>query len=208
MVSKVDFLRLFVMPARASNNCGLLSNASQNEEEVVQGKCVCERANVCACDVEQVIICPLWPDNRMPILRDPKTCMKWCVRNRDLRGRTHFPQYCAGIGYVISRRLVPMLYNASRSTPFFWIDDVYVTGLLTQKLSVKPTFVDVLSHFSAHDGRAVDQYTNLTQPMTYWYVHAKNENNFWTMWKSLMKRLTAQQRHMISADVVERWSSE
>jgi Galactosyltransferase len=154
----------------------------------------------------QVIICPLWPDNSMPILRDPKTCMKWCVGRRELRGRTHFPQYCAGIGYVVSRGLVPMLYNASLSTPFFWIDDVYVTGLLAKKLPVSPTFVDVLEHFSAHDDVAVQQYNDRAKRVTYWYVHAKDENNYWTLWRSLMKRLNETQRTMINADVLERWA--
>ena len=42
------------------------------------------------------IICPVWGEKSMPILRDRKNCLKWCVRKRDLPGQTHFPQYCAG----------------------------------------------------------------------------------------------------------------
>ena len=33
------------------------------------------------------------------------------------------------------------LYNQSRSTPYFWVDDVYVYGLLAEKLDIQ--YVDL-----------------------------------------------------------------
>ena len=85
----------------------------------------------------------------MPILRDPRTCMKWCVKRSELRDRTRFPQYCAGIGYTLSSALLGLLYNASTTTPFFWIDDVYVTGLLAKKLPASVKYVDTGRHFTS-----------------------------------------------------------
>jgi len=75
--------------------------------------------------------------------------MKWCVKRSELRGRTRFPQYCAGIGYTLSSALLGLLYNASTTTPFFWIDDVYVTGLLAKKLPASVKYVDTGRHFTS-----------------------------------------------------------
>ncbi|ELT95357.1 hypothetical protein CAPTEDRAFT_65948, partial [Capitella teleta] len=75
---------------------------------------------------EKLVVCPLWKENTMPILREPKKCMKWCVKYSEFPGRTHFPQYCAGLTYIMSNQMAKEMYAASFSTPFFWIDDVYV----------------------------------------------------------------------------------
>jgi hypothetical protein len=154
-----------------------------------------------------VIICPLWPENAMPILRDPKTCMKWCVKRSELKGRTHFPQYCAGIGYVVSRPLLPLLYNASRSTPFFWIDDVYVTGLLPKKLATKVVYVNTMEHFTAKQDLAVKQYESPDEPIKYFYVHAKDQAIFRRLWEALLKRLTGEQKKMLHSDVLAKLTS-
>lgn len=39
-----------------------------------------------------------------------------------------FPTYVAGPGYLISIDVVKQLYNASLTTPFFHLEDIYVTG--------------------------------------------------------------------------------
>lgn len=154
----------------------------------------------------QVIICPLWVENTMPILRDPRTCMKWCVKRSELRGRTRFPQYCAGIGYIVSSPLLALLYNASLSTPFFWIDDVYVTGLLTKKLPAGVTYVDTGKHFTTKEDVAIRQFENRTEPIQYYYVHSRNEEKFTKLWKMTIQRLRSDQRQMISDNVLSHWS--
>ena len=44
-------------------------------------------------------------------------------------------KYCAGLAFAISRDLVSKMYDQSLVTPFFWVDDAYVTGLLTANLT-------------------------------------------------------------------------
>jgi len=162
--------------------------------------------NGCVLWPMQVIICPLWVENTMPILRDPRTCMKWCVKRSELRGRTRFPQYCAGIGYIVSSPLLALLYNASLSTPFFWIDDVYVTGLLTKKLPAGVTYVDTGKHFTTKEDVAIRQFENRTEPIKYYYVHSRNEEKFTKLWKMTIQRLRSDQRQMISDNVLSHWS--
>jgi hypothetical protein len=69
-----------------------------------------------------------------PILRDPYTCMKWCAGDTDFPGDPVYPLYCSGAAYVISGDIIKNLYQAALRTRFFYIDDVYTTGLLPLKL--------------------------------------------------------------------------
>ncbi|KAK6170308.1 hypothetical protein SNE40_018726 [Patella caerulea] len=56
---------------------------------------------------------------------------KWAVPFNILKGHTHYPfQYCIGFVLIMSADVIIDLYRASFKVPFFWLDDVYVTGML------------------------------------------------------------------------------
>lgn len=82
---------------------------------------------------EELIVCHMYSENSMPILRDPKTCLKWCIEKDEFPGRNSYPAYCAGLFYLTTYNVINAMYKASLRTPFFWIDDVYITGLLMGK---------------------------------------------------------------------------
>ncbi|KAK3595115.1 hypothetical protein CHS0354_002367 [Potamilus streckersoni] len=48
-----------------------------------------------------------------------------------------YPTYCEGFAYITSTDVVHKLLNASKEVPFYWIDDVYVTGFLPHKIGLK-----------------------------------------------------------------------
>jgi len=133
--------------------------------------------------------------------------MKWCVKESELRGRTRFPQYCAGIGYIVSSPLVPLLYNASKSTPFFWIDDVYVTGLLAKKLPAGVKYVDTGKHFTTKEDVAIAQYRSRSERVQYYFVHSKMGEKFSTLWRLAIERLTAEQKSLVNEGIIDRWTS-
>jgi len=142
----------------------------------------------------------------MEILRDPRTCKKWCVSENEFPGRT-YPQYCAGIGYIISSPLVPLLYNASHYTPFFWIDDVYVTGLLAKKLPAGVKYVDTLKHFTLDADEAIGQYQNRSEPVKFYFVHPQNEEKFTKLWRLAIERITPEQRLTVNDRITAQWTS-
>ena len=80
--------------------------------------------------------CAVWQDGTMGILRDPKVCKKWCIHleHKELKGKRAYPTYCSGSAFFFTPDLAFKLYNASLYTPYFYIDDVYLTGLLPQKV--------------------------------------------------------------------------
>ena len=153
-------------------------------------------------DKKRLLACPLWSANTMPILRDPNKCAKWCVRFDEFPGQRHFPKYCAGLAFVLAQQMIPLMYNASLSTPFFWIDDVYMTGLLPAKVK-DVDYVSLIKNFTLKQDEAIAELKDLSKPFTHMMVHAKKSEEFMNMWNMLLKRLPYDDVKLISSDIVE-----
>ena len=154
---------------------------------------------------QHTAVCAVWKENTMPILRDPKECMQWCVAADELPGRTHFPQYCAGLAFALSRELVSALYSVSLSTPYFWIDDVYITGLLMQEVSrLLPGihYVDLISNFTLVEGDIENEYRDSRKSIHYTIAKIRNADTFRMVWKALFNRLTPSQFKLLSDTAV------
>ncbi|XP_022800240.1 beta-1,3-galactosyltransferase 5-like [Stylophora pistillata] len=65
---------------------------------------------------------------------------KWKVSREELAG-VHYPDFCAGFGYILSRDVVASFVDAFSIVPFFRLDDVYV-GMLANKTGIKIVHVD------------------------------------------------------------------
>ena len=59
---------------------------------------------------------------------------KWLV-TREEYNETHFPNFCAGPGFILSRDVVRLFVDIFDTIPKFKIDDVYV-GMLAKKAGV------------------------------------------------------------------------
>ena len=73
--------------------------------------------------------------NSRPI-RDP-TNKRYCPDHM-FRGDI-YPNYVSGSGYVISGNLISRLLAAALVTPLFHLEDIYMTGILTAMIGVRPT---------------------------------------------------------------------
>jgi len=151
------------------------------------------------------VVCPLWKENTMPILRDPKECMQWCVAADELPGRTHFPQYCAGLAFALSQELASALYSASLSTPYFWIDDVHITGLLMSEVSRNLHsihYIDLISNFTLVEGDIENEYGDSRKSIHYVIAKIRNADTYRAVWKALVHRLAPSQFKLLSDTAV------
>ena len=85
-----------------------------------------------------------------------------CVKYNEFPGRSHFLQYCTGLTFIMSCDIIPEMYKALYSTPFFWIDDVYVTGALTPKVK-NIEYIDLVKNFTLKEAIAHDEYMKMVQ---------------------------------------------
>ena len=84
--------------------------------------------------IEDIIYCSLVKES-IPF-RDPEN--KWYVSKNEYPAEK-YPTYCSGYAYITTPGLVKQLYELSLRTHYFWIDDVYITGILAAKLNVSRT---------------------------------------------------------------------
>lgn len=49
-----------------------------------------------------------------------------------------YPMYLCGASYVMSSDVAEKLYQCAYSTPIFYIEDIYVTGMCAKKVNVTP----------------------------------------------------------------------
>lgn len=82
---------------------------------------------------KRFIFCNKINPNSMPIIRQPSS--KWFVSEWFYKGRDTYPHtYCSGFVVFISTDLIPALYQAVFTAPFFWVDDFYLFGLLPSRV--------------------------------------------------------------------------
>ncbi|XP_045211240.2 beta-1,3-galactosyltransferase 1-like [Mercenaria mercenaria] len=55
---------------------------------------------------------------------------KWFVESNQFKGKTFYPPYCSGQYVLMLNVIVPYLYESVLQTPLFWIDDVFIYGLV------------------------------------------------------------------------------
>ncbi|XP_076182799.1 beta-1,3-galactosyltransferase 5 [Ptiloglossa arizonensis] len=68
---------------------------------------------------------------------------KWRVTHQEYPGR-NYPAYCAGWAILYSPDSVFILYHAAQKEPYFWIDDVHITGTLAKKVNITQTSLHYL----------------------------------------------------------------
>ncbi|KAH9360526.1 hypothetical protein HPB48_019018 [Haemaphysalis longicornis] len=71
---------------------------------------------------------------RLEPIRDTES--KWYLPP-SVYARTSLPRYVLGAGYVVSASAVRPLFQAALETPFFYLEDIFLTGLVAEKAGVE-----------------------------------------------------------------------
>lgn len=66
---------------------------------------------------------------------DRDNSSQWYVSKEEYQSEK-YPHYCDGSVILYSKRAVLDLYKASIKSKYFWIDDIFVTGFLREKLQI------------------------------------------------------------------------
>ena len=51
------------------------------------------------------------------------------------KGRT-YPNYLSGSAYLFNSSLIPLLLSSARENPVFWLEDIYITGILAKHAQI------------------------------------------------------------------------
>ena len=80
------------------------------------------------------LMCYRW--HGMPIHRPGgnKVYKTWWLAYDILPGKKEFEPYCAGLGWILSTNIVKEMLTIAYNTPFLWIDDVYISGMVMNQV--------------------------------------------------------------------------
>lgn len=105
---------------------------------------------------------------------------KWRVTPAEYPDRW-YPGYCPGWAVLYSPDVVFALYREAQRTPYFWIDDVHVTGTLVLQTNLSHTSLGSRSYLWASD---IDQ--NWGKHRTEFVVGLTNYYSFQKIWETLV----------------------
>ncbi|XP_050306143.1 lactosylceramide 1,3-N-acetyl-beta-D-glucosaminyltransferase-like [Anthonomus grandis grandis] len=81
---------------------------------------------------ENTIFCLI--NDKMPVIRDPnEDNSKWYVPYEEFREEV-YPRYCSGMFVLMTPDVAFNLHKHAQKTAFFWIDDVFLTGLVAKRI--------------------------------------------------------------------------
>ena len=75
---------------------------------------------------------------------------KWFVTEEEWPQGAEYPAYCAGWAYVTTVTTVVAVLDWSHHLPFFWIDDIHVTGIIPHNFGGVPLYNWVYSFLTTH----------------------------------------------------------
>ena len=88
-------------------------------------------------NITRTILCNIRLNGTDPIQRSGTRKLKWGVDDTIYKTMKYWPfTFCQGYVVIYSSDIVPEVYNAttSKCTPYVWLDDVYVTGILAKNV--------------------------------------------------------------------------
>ncbi|XP_067943540.1 beta-1,3-galactosyltransferase 1-like isoform X2 [Watersipora subatra] len=133
------------------------------------------------------ILCDVWYQRKPQ--RDEG---KWKISMAEYPGDT-YPPYCPGLGLVMTRDIIPKLYRESFYEPFFWVDDVYFTGLLAKTVNV--TFEQLAATVHFGPSKLIHTNTMFENEYQWMFYHIQQQSIFRTVWRMLQSREIRRQSH-------------
>ena len=70
---------------------------------------------------------------RVTVIKNPKS--KWYAPPNEYN-KTHYPTYLGGFSYAMTRPTAISIKEAAYSTSFFWLEDVYITGIISKLANI------------------------------------------------------------------------
>ncbi|KAL8605217.1 hypothetical protein ACOMHN_031158 [Nucella lapillus] len=126
----------------------------------------------------RTIACHVRPINTSPIMRSRG---KWKVQDFEFRGFKHYPvSYCNGYLVIITPDIIKAMYSAAYTTPFFWVDDVYLYGMLPAKVG-NITHTNIFKSLTLSTSKGLKCFRNLNCSLL--ATTAPGENALHEVWR-------------------------
>lgn len=113
---------------------------------------------------------------------------KWAVSRQYYPNKT-YPPYCLGYSIIYPGQTAKLLYQAAQTHPYYWIDDVHVTGIVAHSIDIrhKSTSPLVISG-SNYDAIIKKKYNGELVPFIFGFIEI-SPANMRTLWDYVLKHV-------------------
>ncbi|KAI8793233.1 beta-1 3-galactosyltransferase 1 [Biomphalaria glabrata] len=139
------------------------------------------------------IFCNLWYKNTMPILRTGK----WKVEPHVFSKHKTYPyDYCSGFVVIMTTDLMGPMYQAAMTTPFFWIDDVYLFGMLPNVVGGVTYYNYALDKNMTLKENLATECTKTQGPRCPIFASIVNDKNYTSLWNTIKEIYASSSWHV------------
>ena len=117
------------------------------------------------------LMCHVWKDAKVVRKEGTKWYMPYSVYTAET-----FPDYCSGSAVIATTEVLRQLYEESRFVPHINIDDVYITGILRQRLDIP---IRSLNNYYSLFGESLKSRACVT----YMFIHDLKSAHYIKLWK-------------------------
>lgn len=115
------------------------------------------------------------------ILRDKK--LKWFINENEFRGEVVFPVYCEGPAVFMTNDVVPALVKSANMVPFFWLEDVYLYGVVLQNVpGLSYTQMGRGIEYDLHGKRVIKCFRETLTTCTFMIAACSNQSDMSLVW--------------------------
>lgn len=118
-----------------------------------------------------------------PVVRDPNSL--WYMSKEEYPDDTYLT-YCSGSVFILSNYLPPLMYEESFKTKFFWIDDVFMTGILVRNLNV--SIIDMGSMYQLEHEPLLHRFEKHADHTIFGHMSLFTLNERLYVWQLMLKR--------------------
>lgn len=140
------------------------------------------------------ILCKTWV-NEKPVRLRRKNIGKWAVSFREFHAKV-YPVYCSGMFVLLSLRNAKKIFEMSMQLSYFWIDDVFMTGIVAAKLKLLHHHLPNVRPY----GNPVVQFNKDNAHHLNSYHTDGNYNHIYTLWNLYQKKIHSLQMANYTSD--------
>ncbi|XP_039437369.1 beta-1,3-galactosyltransferase 5 [Culex pipiens pallens] len=109
---------------------------------------------------------------------------KWFVSIPEYRNK-YYPNHCPGYSILYSPDVAYQLYREAMRQPYFWIDDVHITGTIAQRINVTITPTDTMLLNRTQKDAIVEGRANATDQLFFFTTPDLREGEIRKLWRAV-----------------------
>lgn len=119
---------------------------------------------------------------KAPVKRTHRS--KWYVSIPEYRNK-YYPSHCPGYSIIYTPDVAFLLYREAQQQPYFWIDDVHLTGTIAQRINATITPTGSMLLNKSQKDAIIENKLNATEQLFFFTTPDLRQGEIRQLWKAV-----------------------